>query len=184
MKTTGDGTFDSSENDAKGAAGLKCDSTFAMTGGLLLVESSGSGSKGVKTDMEMTVSGGNLKVITTGKEYTYNRYSASPKGLKADGNMSVTGGTIQVRCSNAEGIETKGTLTINDGTIESYSGDNAINSKLNMTLNGGYIYAHYTGNDGIDSNKNHVELEQNIHLPIGELYKENFFNLIELNYLK
>ena len=84
---------------------------------------------------------------------------ANPKGIKSRGNLAINSGTITVNCTqNNEGgecIESKATLTINGGNIETYSKtDDPINAAQNLTINGGTIYSHSDNNDGIDSNGN------------------------------
>ena len=154
--TSGDGTYDTEDKEAKGAAGIKADSTLTVNGGELRLKSTGSGGKGINVDMEANFNGGNVYVVTTGGQYKSNNDTSSPKGIKVDGNINVSGGRIWVRTSgyNGEGIETKKELTITGGEVASYAYDDAINSKGNMTISGGYVYAHGQHNDGIDSNGN------------------------------
>ncbi len=154
--TTGNGTYDSDDNEAKGAAGIKADSTLTVNGGELWLKSTGSGGKGINVDMEACINGGNVYIITTGGQYKSNNKTSSPKGIKTDGNITVGGGRIWVRTSgtNGEGIETKKELSITGGEVASYAYDDAVNSKSTMTISGGYIYAHGQHNDGIDSNGN------------------------------
>ena len=154
--TTGDGTYDSDDCEAKGAAGIKADSTLTVNGGELWLKSTGSGGKGINVDMEASFNGGSVYVVTTGSQYRNNNDTSSPKGIKADGNITVSGGSIWVRTSgnNGEGIETKGTLNITGGEVASYAYDDAVNSKGDMTVSGGYVYAHGQHNDGLDANGN------------------------------
>jgi len=154
--TTGDGTYDSDEREAKGAAGIKADSTLTVNGGELWLKSTGSGGKGINVDMEARFNGGSVYVVTTGGQYKSNNDTTSPKGIKADGNITVSGGRIWVRTSgyNGEGIETKSALTITGGEVASYAYDDAINSKGDMTISGGYVYAQGQHNDGLDANGN------------------------------
>ena len=56
--------------------------------------------------------------------------------------------------TGAEGLESKGTMTINGGYIEANAYDDALNCASHMYLKGGYIYAVATANDAIDSNGN------------------------------
>jgi hypothetical protein len=106
--------------------------------------------------MEATFNGGSVYIVTTGSQYKSNNDTASPKGIKADGNITVTDGRIWVRTSgtNGEGIETKSVLTITGGEVASYAYDDAINSKGDMTISGGYVYAQGQHNDGLDANGN------------------------------
>jgi len=153
---TGGGAWDTEEQEAKGAAGIKADSTFTMNGGELWLKSTGAGGKGINTDMEASFNGGSVYVITTGGQYKSNSDTSSPKGIKADGNIAISDGRIWIHTSgtNGEGIETKGTLSITGGETASYAYDDAINSKGDMTVSGGYVYAHGQNNDGLDANGN------------------------------
>ena len=154
--TTGNGTYDSEDREAKGSAGIKADSTFVMNGGELWLKNTGSGGKGINVDMMTNFSGGSVYVVTSGGLYKSNNDTASPKGIKGDGNITFSGGRIWVRTSGSsgEGIESKGTLSITGGEVASYASDDAINSAGNMTISGGYVMANSTGNDGIDANGN------------------------------
>ena len=154
--TTGDGTYDTTDKEAKGAAGIKADSTFTINAGELWLKSTGSGGKGINVDMNANFCGGNVYVVTEGGQYKSNNDTSSPKGIKADGNINISGGTIWVRTSgyNGEGIETKSTMNISGGQVASYAYDDAINSKGDMTISGGYVYAQGKNNDGLDANGN------------------------------
>ena len=70
------------------------------------------------------------------------------------GDLTINKGTINVTTSKseAEGIESKTNLIINDGTIEVNAYDDCINAKKTLVINGGTIYCYSTTNDGIDSN--------------------------------
>jgi hypothetical protein len=154
--TTGNGTYDTTDKEAKGAAGIKADSTFTMNAGVVKLKSSGSGGKGLKADCPSTINGGELYVITTGSQYSSNGDTASPKGIKVDDNLTINGGTIMVRTTgkNGEGIESKAILTINDGNVMVSAYDDAINSAGDLYIKGGNVTAVGTQNDGIDSNGN------------------------------
>ncbi len=154
--TTGEGTYDSDEREVKGAAGIKADSTFTMNGGELWLKSTGSGGKGINVDMEACFIGGSVYVITMGGQYKSNNDTSSPKGIKADGNITISGGRIWVRTSgnSGEGIETKGQLSMTGGEVASYAYDDAINSKDDMVVSGGFVYAQGQHNDGLDANGN------------------------------
>jgi hypothetical protein len=148
--------YDTEDKEAKGAAGIKADSTFTINGGELRLKSTGTGGKGINVDMEANFNGGSVYVVTTGGQYKSNNDTSSPKGIKVDGDLTISGGKIWVRTSgnNGEGIETKSKLTITGGEVASYAYDDAINSKGDMTINGGYVYAQGQHNDGLDANGN------------------------------
>ena len=154
--TTGNGTYDTDDKEAKGAACFKADSTFTINGGELWLKSTGSGGKGINVDMDAAFNGGSVYIVTTGSQFSSNGDTASPKGIKTDGAITINDGRIWVRTSgtNGEGIESKSTLTINGGEVASYAYDDAINSKSTMTISGGYVYAHGQHNDGLDANGN------------------------------
>ena len=154
--TTGDGTYDTTDKEAKGAACIKADSTLTVNGGELHLKSTGSGGKGINVDMGANFNGGCVYVVTTGGQYKSNNDTSSPKGIKADGNINVSGGRTWVRTSgyNGEGIETKKELTVTGGEVASYAYDDAINSKGDMTISGGYVFAQGQNNDGLDANGN------------------------------
>ncbi|MBR7054250.1 MAG: carbohydrate-binding domain-containing protein [Prevotella sp.] len=154
--TTGGGTYDTEDKEAKGAAAIKADSTLTVNGGELWLKSTGSGGKGITVDMEACFNGGSVYIITTGGQYKSNNDTSSPKGIKADGNITFNGGRTWVRTSgyNGEGIESKKELNITGGEVASYAYDDAINSKGNMTISGGQVYAQGQHNDGLDANGN------------------------------
>ncbi|MBQ7472171.1 MAG: carbohydrate-binding domain-containing protein [Prevotella sp.] len=156
--TSGGGEYDSDDQDVSAAAGVKADSTITINGGSLYCRSTGKGGKGISTDQEFIVNDGTVMVITTGQTYTYSsRLDSKAKGIKSDGNMTVNGGHVIAKStggSGSEAIESKGTLTINDGIVESYAYDDAINSASHLYIKGGIVNAYSTGNDGIDANGN------------------------------
>lgn len=154
--TTGGGTYDSDDKEAKGAACIKADSAFTINAGELWLKSTGSGGKGINVDTEANFTGGNVYIVTEGGQYKSNNDTSSPKGIKADGSINISGGAIWVRTNgyNGEGIETKSTMNISGGEVASYAYDDAINSKSDMTITGGYVYAQGKNNDGLDANGN------------------------------
>ena len=181
VKTTGNGKWDSDDAETKAASGLSCDGNMTVSGGSLTLASSGSGGKGMKCDGVMTISDGTVTVVTSGGLYYNNgttentnytsdtdkissNYYSSPKGIKAGvktqssyaGGLVITGGTVSVTTSgrNGEGIESKNYLNITGGQVTVNSYDDAINSAQDLTIEGGYVYAHATNNDGIDANGN------------------------------
>ncbi len=152
---TGSATY--SDGEVKGSACVKADSTFTITGGALYVKNTGKGGKGISVDMQSYVKGGTVVVITTGSTYSYSSDDSKAKGFKSDGDIAISGGTIKMRTSGGdgcEGIESKGVITISGGETQVYAYDDAINSKYDLYINDGYVYAQSTNNDAIDANKN------------------------------
>ncbi len=148
--TTGTTSYDDEDREYKGCAALKADSAVTLNGGELLLKSTGNGGKGLKAGTTFTMNGGALKAIATGK----NSNNVSAKAIKAAGDILIAGGDIMARSACHEGMESKGTMTINDGTIGVYAYDDGINSAGNMVVNGGSVYAYSLNNDAIDANGN------------------------------
>ena len=141
-----------------GGKGVKADLEAYITGGKIRIITEGG----------LYYSNGS----TESDNYTGNTdnlpsaYTSSPKGMKIGykddtvtptetyGVLKISGGDIMVRTSgnNAEGIESKGTLEITDGTVLVYAHDDAINSTGDLTISGGTVVVVGTNNDGIDSN--------------------------------
>lgn len=173
---TGDGEWDTEDLETKAATCIKCDSILTIKGGEINVKATGSGGKGLKADWEAYISGGKIRVITTGGLYYSNgttesldykgntdnlddAYTSSPKGIKigtkdVHGVLTISGGDLMVRTTgtNGEGIESKGTLDISEGTVMVSAHDDAINSSGDLTISGGTVVAVGTDNDGIDAN--------------------------------
>ncbi len=97
-------------------------------------------SKGINAEWMMTISGGNITVnsashaihcldeieITGG---TFNISSDYDKGISAHGNLTIDGTDTVIDIDNStEGLESKNVLTINNGTIDIISSDDAINA--------------------------------------------------------
>ncbi len=182
ITTQGNGasyTVSGNTKDAYTSACLRSDGNMSILSGQITLNSSGTGGKGINVgDDDHTTStltlgtqGGNddgliLNVTTSGERITITSGGggpwgggdyANPKGIKSRGNLTINSGTITVNCTqNNEGgecIESKSTLTINGGHIETYSKtDDPINAAQNLTINGGTVYSHSDNNDGIDSN--------------------------------
>ncbi len=154
--TTGNGTYDTEEKEAKGAAAMKTDSTFTMNAGVLKLKSTGAGGKGLKGEYPAVINGGELYVITEGSVYSSNNDSASPKGIKIDDDLTFNGGKVLVRTNgtNGEGIESKSEMTFTGGTVMVSAYDDAINSTGNMYIKGGNITCIGKQNDGLDANGN------------------------------
>lgn len=155
VTTTGNGTYDTDDKDAKGCAGLNADGDMTISGGTLTLKSTGSGGKCIKVDGKLNVSGGVIEATTTGGTYKYGNADTQPKAIKSDGDMTISGGTIKATVSGHEAIETKGEMTITDGYVYAFSSaDDAINASSHMYLKGCTVIGVSNGNDGIDTNGN------------------------------
>lgn len=155
--TTGDSEYDSDEKDTSSAAGLKADGNVNISGGSVLLRSSGTGGKGINADGAITISGGEVTATTSGGKYYYtNSITSSPKGIKADGDITISGGVVNVavtgKSDGSEGIESKSVLTISGGEVYSYAYDDAFNSGSDMIISGGKVFACALNADGLDTN--------------------------------
>lgn len=155
VTTTGNGTYDTDDKDAKGCAGLNADGNMTISGGTLTLKSTGSGGKCIKVDGKLNITGGVIEATTTGGTYKYGNADTQPKAIKSDGDMTISGGTIKASVSGHEAIETKGEMTITDGYVYAFSSaDDAINASSHIYLKGGTVIGVSNGNDGIDTNGN------------------------------
>lgn len=159
LNTTGDAIYDEDEKDTSSAAGIKADGNIIISGGEVSVKSSGTGGKGLNADGNLSIIGGETTVVTTGGKYVYNSaldLDSSPKGIKIDGDITIDDGVLNIlvagRSDGSEGLESKSELTINGGEIYIHAYDDAINASTGININGGRIYAYADNNDAIDSN--------------------------------
>lgn len=173
LTTTGGGLWDESKSKTKASSCLGADGEVIISDGTIILTSGGSGGKGISCDGNLTIEGGDITINTSGGVFAYVNGTAqdnytgntdrlasdqksSSKGIKVDGEIIINGGRINAVSSGkgAEGIESKSTLTINDGEIYVKANDDAINSSGHLYINGGDITVISTGNDGLDSNGN------------------------------
>jgi len=172
VTTSGNGTYDSTERDAKGSAGLSADGNMTISGGTLTLKNTGTGGKCIKADGLLTIADGIVSATNTASQYRYSSsYTASAKAIKAgtrtqtggsgrnvtysySGGIVVTGGTVTASASSHEAIESKSTITVSGGTVYATSSDDAINSASDFTISGGFVMGNSTGNDGLDANGN------------------------------
>ena len=153
IQVSGNAAYDSDDQEYTGTAGIKADEAFVINGGLLDITNSGIGGKGISCNGTGTFNGGTVTITTTGNNLTTGDISS--KGIKCDGDLLFAGSTVSVSSRSHEGIESKGTITVNDGEVYSYSqSDDGINSASTFTINGGFVCGHSSSNDGLDANGN------------------------------
>ena len=148
--TSGGGVWDTDDKKTKASACLSADGNMTITGGKLLLTSTGNGGKGISVngtltisdnaDINVTTSGnavvasssGTLSVVTNSQtldNYTTS-YKSSPKGIKVDGKITISGGVVSVKTTGAggEGIESKDEIEISGGQVIVNAKDDAINA--------------------------------------------------------
>lgn len=145
-----------------GGKGINVDGNFTATGGTTTINTSGNA--------VVASSSGVLSIVTQSNQLdSYDSdYKSSPKGIKVDGAIAISDNAIiNVTTTGAggEGIESKTNINITGGQTTIIAADDAINASYNddtksltgagdFTIEGGYLYAQSTGNDGIDANGN------------------------------
>lgn len=164
VTTTGNGTYDIEEKDAKGCAGLDADGDMTINGGTLTLKSSGTGGKGIKADGTLTINGGTINATASGSNYSYSSYSASAKAIKAGTRTEVAsvqayesgvpegpGGPGGGGGHNNKNYTYSGGIVINGVTIIAIAKSHeAIESKSTIEITDGYIYAE-SSDDAINS---------------------------------
>ncbi len=156
----------SSQTDIAAADCFTAGGDMTLTGGKITAIATGNAGDAISCDGVMTVgvSGGDsavpvIQASTRGQKVALsgsgmNANYANPKAIKSGGNMDIYGGqfTVSTLYDGGEGVESKGTLTIYDGTLEIEAYDDCINAAKSLVIRGGRIYCYSSGNDGIDSN--------------------------------
>lgn len=117
-----------------------------------------SGNDGFQAEHDLTIYDGTFKVETGGgsvngstasnanqpggfgmwKESTVSEDTPSAKGIKASGTITLEGGSYQMDTSD-DAIHSNNTLVVNSGTYTITSGDDGFHSDVNFTINGGSV---------------------------------------------
>lgn len=146
-------------NTAKGGKGIKVGTSevSGANGASLIIGQSGTSNDLLTLDVNTT----NTYIATEsgssggwGGGPTDGGFIGSTKAIKVMGPITVNSGNIHLSTTSdgAEGLESKHTITFNGGIFESDTYDDAINAGDCITFNDGYVWAHASGNDAIDSN--------------------------------
>ena len=178
--TMGTGT---SCTDGFAPACLNVDGNIVFEGGTFLGTSSGKGGRGIVCDNMLRV--GNIgdadsliliTVKTSGAPVNATSggfpgggggndpWKGLPKGIKIEGNIVINSGHVQSFCSqtsgstNGEAMESKDSLFIYGGYVETNAYDDAINAAGYIEINGGHVWAYSRNNDAIDCNGTRIML--------------------------
>ncbi|WP_199117270.1 carbohydrate-binding domain-containing protein [Pedobacter sp. ASV28] len=127
--------------------GIHANDAIIIDGGTLNITASNDG---IQADEgHVIINDGTITATTVDKGI-----SAAYEGTDASVSPYVTinGGTINIKSTKGEGIESKGALTINKGTIVTNTYDDGLNAATAIYINGGSVYSNSTNNDSMDSN--------------------------------
>ena len=177
---SGSGT---SASDGYCSAGVSTDGNAVINAGTLSCVSTGKGGRGLKIDGSLTVGtvGGDddlthVYVKTSGAAVNASSgggggfpgqpggsssdyWKGLPKGIKVTGNIVINSGHVCSFCAQTSGdpsgeaIESKDSIIINGGYVETNAYDDAINASMYLQINGGYVWAYSRGNDALDCNR-------------------------------
>ncbi len=150
ITTSGNGTWDSDDNETKASSCIKSDANITISGGTFNLSSSGTGGKGMGCDGEMVIENGDINIVTTGSIYTYSSGSSNgnnPGGWGGwgggwGGNNQNYDNLASNLKSSPKGIKVDGNITVNGGNITvktSGTGAEGIESKSVLTINDGQI---------------------------------------------
>lgn len=166
VSSTGNGTWDSDDSEAKASACIKSDANVTIADGTLTLTSTGTGGKCIKCDSVLTVSGGTITAKSTGAVYTYgsSSYYSSRKqapggpgggGWPGGGGGWPGGGGGNTSSSNKcspKALKSTGDMVFSGGTIDATSTNSeAIESKSCITIEGDAVVKGYAGDDVINS---------------------------------
>lgn len=168
VSSTGNGTWDSDDSEAKASACIKSDANVTIADGTLILTSTGTGGKCIKCDSVLTVSGGNITAKSTGAVYTYGSssyYSSRKQAPGGPGGGGWPGGgggwpgggggggntSSSNKCS-PKALKSTGNMVFSGGTIDATSTNSeAIESKSCITIEGDAVVKGYAGDDVINS---------------------------------
>ena len=177
--TMGTGT---SCTDGFAASCLNANGNIVFQAGTFQGTSSGKGGRGIVSDhilrignigdadslILITVKTSGAPVNATSGGFpggggSSNTWKGLPKGIKIEGNIVINSGYVQSFCAqtsgtNGEAIESKDSLFINGGYVETNAYDDAINAAGYIEINGGHVWAYSRGNDAIDCNGTRIML--------------------------
>lgn len=148
------------KSTGSGGSGMKCDGMMTINGGTIDISTTGGLYYNNGTTENLNYTGNTDNVDSN--------YYTGAKGIKAgtkdtsgsqttySGGLVINGGTITVSTStnNAEGIESKNTMYITNGTVTVNSYDDGLNSASDMYIQGGTVTVVAKNNDAVDSNGN------------------------------
>ena len=154
LMTQGGALYDATLLDFSTPAAVKC-GAFHMTAGKLEALSTGVAGKGINSDGDISITGtAVVKVITEGLMAVEGELDASPKAITATGYLTLAADTVWVKATGgqgSEGLDSKASISINQGEVALYCYDDCVSAKADITVNDGFVYAYSSNNDGMDA---------------------------------
>jgi hypothetical protein len=126
--------------------GIHSNDAFIADGGTLSITTSGDGIQ--CEEGFIVINNGSFTINVADKAITANWDTDT----SIDPYVTINSGTFVINSSAGEGIESKSTLTINNGDFTIKTADDGLNAGTKMSINGGNVFVYSTSNDGIDSN--------------------------------
>lgn len=158
VSTSGNGTTfknASGTTDSYSAVCLNADGNISITGGNVTNSSSGTGGKGIKANGTITVgdssSSPTLTLTTTGTKFTVSGSDYNhPKTMVSDGTITINNGTINIS-STDDAIHSETSVIFNGGSTTISKSYEAVES-VYIYMNGGTLDL-TASNDGINTTK-------------------------------
>ncbi|MFT3903041.1 MAG: carbohydrate-binding domain-containing protein [Niabella sp.] len=126
--------------------GIHTNDAFIVDGGTLNITAT---SDGIECEEGYIVINDGTLTIKSGDDGIAASYDTDNT---IDPYVTINGGTFNITTTAGEGIESKSTLTVNNGTITIKSYDDGMNAGKAIYINGGNLYVYASNNDAIDSN--------------------------------
>lgn len=127
--------------------GIHTNDAFIADGGTIKVTAT---SDGIEAEEGYVIINDGTLNLTVGDDGIAASYEGTDTSIVP--YVNINGGSLTIKTTVGEGIESKGMLTINKGTIVTTTYDDGINAAKAIYINGGNIYCNATNNDAIDSN--------------------------------
>ena len=141
--TGGGATYTNSagETDAYVSGCINSDGNINISGGRLIINSSGAGGKGISADGSLTFGSSvgipDVSITTTGSKITISSSSGGGGGWGGPGGQP--GGQSSGDYAEAKAISCNGAVTINQGKVTISSADDGIKSENSITINNGTV---------------------------------------------
>ncbi|MCH5717010.1 carbohydrate-binding domain-containing protein [Niabella hibiscisoli] len=126
--------------------GIHTNDAFIADGGTLNIKAT---SDGIECEEGYIVINDGSFTLQTGDDGIAASYDTD---ATIDPYVTINGGTFNITTTSGEGIESKSTLTLNNGTLVLKTYDDGLNAGKALYINGGTTYVYSSNNDGIDSN--------------------------------